>query len=115
MNVLGVSVSVDGNHSHLEQPRCAAVHHIFSWPSTLLLPCVCTACRSPYGYAPDSNQAPPDEPPPNHILLYTVFNPMYTINVVSGCMLEGQCVGLLSAPNAPFSILRCRQCSWNCG
>jgi hnRNP-L/PTB/hephaestus splicing factor len=38
--------------------------------------------RSPYGYAPDTNQLPPDEPAgENHVLLYTILNPIAHINV----------------------------------
>ena len=40
-----------------------------------------TLCSSSYGYAPDSNLATPDEP--HHILLYTVLDPVYDIDVVS--------------------------------
>lgn len=74
------AVGVDHKHHCLDQLRYM---HLTVVMSCLCFLCPCTLCSSPYGYAPDSNQAPPDEPPPNHILLYTVFNPMYTINVVS--------------------------------
>ena len=46
----------------------------------------CTVCtRSPYGICPSmGGTIPPDMPDAkNHILLFTIFNPMYPITVVS--------------------------------
>lgn len=39
--------------------------------------------RSPYGYSPSTQTPPQEEPPMNNILLYTIFNPIYPITVVS--------------------------------
>ena len=41
---------------------------------------------SPYGYSPSSQTPPQEEPPMNNILLYTIFNPIYPITVVSWMM-----------------------------
>jgi len=38
---------------------------------------------SPYGYSPSTQTPPQEEPPMNNILLYTIFNPIYPITVVS--------------------------------
>ena len=50
--------------------------------------------RSPYGIAPNNApqvgmQMDTNHEGTNHILLFTVFNPMYPITVVSVCSEEG--------------------------
>ncbi|XP_019851800.1 PREDICTED: heterogeneous nuclear ribonucleoprotein L-like [Amphimedon queenslandica] len=37
--------------------------------------------RSPYGVVPNNTAPDPNEPPENHILLFTIFNPLYPITV----------------------------------
>jgi len=46
--------------------------------------------RSPYGIAPNSTTVLPDtNEQVNHILLFTIFNPLYPITVVSGRSCNG--------------------------
>lgn len=61
-----------------EITRYKATYSIFVHPLILSM-----TFRSPYGYSPSTQTPPQEEPPMNNILLYTIFNPIYPITVVS--------------------------------
>lgn len=53
-----------------------------SWHYVLYIVLLLLFIRSPYGVVPNNTAPDPNEPPENHILLFTIFNPLYPITVV---------------------------------
>ena len=64
---------------------------ILSFSNFISPPRLFSLPRSPYGVSPNS-VGEPNDPPMNHILLFTIFNPLYPITVVCVCACVCVCV-----------------------